>query len=120
MQVRKFISQLSEQLRQFWPTLLRSDSGFGFAVTHLAHVVINTIDHGSLKRGNAAGLTKELPNISLMYCTNGCCLLPAGESIFSNDQLCLHLVLLFHVPLNPLNQSNTVCQIRLEDRGRLV
>lgn len=30
VQVRKFISQLSEQLKQFWPASLRFDSGFGF------------------------------------------------------------------------------------------
>lgn len=105
MQVRKFISQLSEQLKQFWRAWLRFDSGFGFVVTHLAHVAINTIDHSSLKRGNASGLTRELPSITLMFCTNGCCSLPPAESIFSNDQLTLpssrELFCSFTCPLIP-------------------
>lgn len=45
VQVRKLISRLSEQLKQFWPAWLRFDSGFGFVVTHQAHVAINSTDH---------------------------------------------------------------------------
>lgn len=45
VQVRKLISRLLEQLKQFWPAWPRFDSGFGFVVSHKAHVAINSTNH---------------------------------------------------------------------------
>lgn len=115
MQVRKLISWLSEQLKQFWPAWLCFDSGF--VVTHKAHVAINSTDH-TLWEGNETGLPKGCQVLASAVQTGAICY----QSIFSNDQHCLHLRSCSAPshPLNPLTWRSPFCQIRLEDRRCLV
>lgn len=100
MQVRKLISRLSEQLKQFWPVWLLFDSGFGFVVTHQAHVAINSTDH-TLRRGKEPGLTKELPSIGLVLYT-WVLFVTKASSLMINTAFIQGAVLLLHTPLNPL------------------
>lgn len=112
MQVRKLISWLSEQLKQFWPAWLCFDSGF--VVTHKAHVAINSTDH-TLWEGNETGLPKGCQVLASAVQMGAVCY----QSIFSNDQHCLHLRSCSAPshPLNPLTWRSPFAKLgwRTED-----